>query len=79
MILHIPDSQMNRLFQGPGDFGQLVASLRDFSICVKVSHDILEQICCIFSTLKTTKRTVLTRQISLTKLVLAESNKVSSL
>ena len=86
VILHIPDSQMDWLFQGPGDFGQLVAGLGDFCICIQVSHDILEQICCIFCRLKTTKSTVFTRKISLTKLekngyllALAESNKVSSL
>ena len=86
MVLHSSDSQMDWFFQRSGDFGQLVACLGYFGICVQVSHDVLEQICSIFCRFKTTKSTVFTRKEFLTELeqngyplALAETDEVSSL
>ena len=86
MILHIPYSQMNRLFQSSCDFRQLMAGLGNFRVYIQVSHDILEQICCFFCRLISTESTVFSWKISLTELekngnplALAETNKVPSL
>ena len=86
VILNIPDSQMNRLFQRSGDFRQLMAGLSDFRVSIQVSHKILEQVCCFFCRLIFTESTVFSWKIPLTELekngyplTLAETNKIPTL